>query len=232
MSFVGSPAVFEEMGSKYADNLRRYFRYVRDNDLFVTHALVTPQTDRSKSPSEQRGEFLHMGVVRETEEGLVMRGARMLATLAPIADEVLVFSLPGLKPGDEPFSTVFSLPLDTPGVKLICREPHGDGGRSEFDHPLAVNFDETDALLVFDDVLVPWDRVFIYNDIKLANQLYPRSNLRNHTAHQTSIRGLVKMQFVVGVAMATLLSRANVVRSRSAPLAAASAASMGTNMIT
>ena len=65
-----------------------------------------------------------------------------------------------------------------------------------------MNFDETDALLVFDDVLVPWDRVFIYNNIELANALYPRSNLRNHTAHQTSIRGLVKMQFVVGVAMA------------------------------
>ena len=85
---------------------------------------------------------------------------------------------------------------------MICREPHGDGGRSAFDHPLAVNFDETDALLVFDDVLVPWERVFIYNNVELANAVYPRSNLRNHTAHQTSIRGLVKMQFVVGVAMA------------------------------
>ena len=202
MAFAGSPEVFEEMGPKFAENLQRYFRYVRDNDLFLTHALVTPQTDRSKPPSQQRGEFLHMGVVRETDEGLVMRGARMLATLGRVADEVLVFSLPGLRPGDEAFSSVFGLPLDTPGVKLICREPHGDGGRSAFDHPLAVNFDETDALLVFDDVLVPWERVFIYNNVDLANALYPRSNLRNHTAHQTSIRGLVKMQFVVGVAMA------------------------------
>ena len=65
-----------------------------------------------------------------------------------------------------------------------------------------MNFDETDALLVFDDVLVPWERVFIYNNVELANAVYPRSNLRNHTAHQTSIRGLVKMQFVVRVAMA------------------------------
>lgn len=201
MSFVGSPQVFEEMGPQFAENLRSYFRLVRDNDLFVTHALVTPQTDRSKPPSEQRGEFLHMGVVRETDEGLVVRGARMLATLAPVADEVVVFSLPGLKPGDEAFSTVFAMPLNAPGVKLICREPHGDNGRLAFDHPLAVHFDETDALLVFDDVLVPWERVFLYNNVDLANALYPRSNLRNHTAHQTSIRGLVKMQFAVGLSL-------------------------------
>ena len=65
MAFAGSPEVFEEMGPQFAENLQRYFRYVRDNDLFLTHALVTPQTDRSKPPSQQRGEFLHMGVVRE-----------------------------------------------------------------------------------------------------------------------------------------------------------------------
>ena len=86
----------------------------------------------------------------KTYDCLIMRGARKLATLGPVADEVLVFSLPGIRPGDEACASVFGLPLDTPGVKLICREPHGDGGRSAFDHPLAVNFDETDALLVFD----------------------------------------------------------------------------------
>jgi anthranilate 3-monooxygenase (FAD) / 4-hydroxyphenylacetate 3-monooxygenase len=195
-------AVFARGGERFAENVVRYYEYVRENDLFLTHALITPQTDRSKSSSEQSDPHLHMGVVQETSEGLVLRGARMLATLGPIADELLVYNFPGLKPGEEKYATVFALPIDAPGLKQICREPFDRGHRSGFDHPLATRFEECDSLLVFDDVLVPWDRVFMYNDVALSNAMYPDSNLRQYTAHQTAVRGLVKMETVAGVAMA------------------------------
>lgn len=142
-----------------------------------------------------------MGVVRETEEGLIMRGARMLATLAPVADELLVYNAPGLKPGDERYCTVFAIPIDSPGLRLITREPFDDGTRNSFDHPLSSNFEEADSLLVFDDVLVPWDRVFVHNNVELSNALYIDSNLRQHTGHQTGVRGLTKMEFITGIAM-------------------------------
>ena len=201
MAFAESAAVFGRLGQRYADNVVRYYEYVRDNDLFLTHALITPQTDRSKSASEQEDPFLHMGVVEETAEGLVVRGARMLATLAPMADELIIYSLPGLRPGDEKHAAAFAIPIDTPGLRLICREPFDDGTRSAFDHPLSSHFEEADALVVFDDVLVPWDRVFLHGSVELANAMYAETNLRQHTAHQTGVRGLVKLQLVTGVAM-------------------------------
>jgi anthranilate 3-monooxygenase (FAD)/4-hydroxyphenylacetate 3-monooxygenase len=193
--------VFARLGDRYAENVKRYYEYVRDNDLFLTHALITPQTDRSKSSAEQAEEFLHMGVVAESDEGLVVRGARMLATLAPMADELLVYNLPGLRAGDERHAAVFAVPIETPGLRLISREPYDDGSRNTFDHPLSAHFEEADSLVVFDDVLVPWDRVFLHGDVALANAMYGETNLRQHTGHQTGVRGLVKMQFATGVAM-------------------------------
>ena len=201
LAFAEEPGVFERMGPSYAANVNRYYEYIRDNDLFLTHALIPPQTDRSKSSHEQRDEFLHMGVVEETSDGLVVRGARMLATLAPMADELLIYHLPGLKPGDEPHAAVFALPIDTPGLKLITREPFDDGSRNSYDHPLSANFEEADSLVVFDNVLVPWDRVFLHGNVELANALYSDTNIRQHTGHQTGVRGLVKMEFATGVAM-------------------------------
>lgn len=202
MAFAESPGVFDEMGERFGHNIRNYYEYVRENDLFLTHALITPQTDRSKASKDQADAFLHMGVVRETNEGLVMRGARMLATHGPIADELIVYHLPGLKPGEEPYATAFAIPVGTPGLRMICREPFDEGGRSAFDHPLATQFEEPDALVIFDDVLVPWDRVFLHANVSLANRMYSETALRNHTAHQTAARAIAKMQIAVGVAMA------------------------------
>lgn len=202
MAFAESPRVFEEMGPRFARNIRNYYEYVRENDVFLTHALITPQTDRSKSSRDQADAYMHMGVVRETAEGLIVRGARMLATHGPIADEVIVYHLPGLRPGEEAYAMAFAVPLDAPGVRMICREPFDDGGRSSFDHPLATHFEEPDALLIFDDVLVPWDRVFLHGNVDLANRMYSETALRNHTGHQTAVRAIAKMQLAVGVAMA------------------------------
>jgi anthranilate 3-monooxygenase (FAD) / 4-hydroxyphenylacetate 3-monooxygenase len=192
--------VFGRNGARFAENVRSYYEYVRGNDLFLTHALVTPQNDRSKASSQQADTFLHMGVVRETSSGVIVRGARMLATLGPVADELLVYSLPGLQPGDERHSLSFAIPIDTPGLRQIVRQPFDKGGNG-FDHPLASRFEEPDSLVVFDDVLVPWERIFIHNDVALANAMYADTNIRQYTAHQTAVRGLVKLECVVGTAM-------------------------------
>jgi anthranilate 3-monooxygenase (FAD) / 4-hydroxyphenylacetate 3-monooxygenase len=201
MAFADEPTVFARLGERYAENVKRYYEYVRDNDLFVTLALVTPQTDRSRSSAEQNEDFLHMGVVAETSEGLVVRGARMLATLAPMADEMLIYTTPGLVAGEERHAAVFAVPIETPGLRLITRQPYDDGTRNTFDHPLSSHFEEADSLVVFDDVVVPWDRVFLHGDIALANAIFDQTKVRQYTGHQTGVRGLVKMQFATGVAM-------------------------------
>jgi anthranilate 3-monooxygenase (FAD)/4-hydroxyphenylacetate 3-monooxygenase len=192
---------FEKYNTDWANNIRSYYRYIRDHDLFLTHAIINPQNDRSKSSHEQKDTYTHLGAVKETPEGLVVRGAKMLATLAPITDEVIIYSFPGFKPGDEKYALAFAIPIDTPGLRIICREPMQDGTRSFFDHPLASRFEEMDALLVFEDVVVPWDRVFLYNNVEAANLLYPKTGAGQQPAHQSGVRGLIKMQFAAEVAM-------------------------------
>jgi anthranilate 3-monooxygenase (FAD)/4-hydroxyphenylacetate 3-monooxygenase len=201
-AFADARDVFERGGKQFATNVVRYYEYARSNDLMLTHALVPPQNDRSKGPGGQSDPFLHMGVVRETPEGPILRGARMLATLGPIADELLVYNLPGLQPGEEAHALVFAIPIDTPGLRQICRPPYDRGDLDAADHPLASRFEECDSLLIFDDVLVPWERVFLYKDVALSNALYPDTNLRQYTGHQSAVRALVKLEFVTGVAMA------------------------------
>jgi len=201
MSFAESPHLFDKCGPEYTERLINYFEYVRENDLFLTHALIPPQSDRSKTSSKQDDEFLHMGVAEETNEGVILRGARMLATLAPVADELLVYSLPGLKPEDVKHSIMFSIPIDSGGLKIICRRPYSTGQHDVFDHPLAARYEESDAVVVFDNVMVPWDRVFIYNDVDASNDLYTKSFVRQHAAHQTAVRGIAKMSLAVGTAI-------------------------------
>ncbi|HLQ97046.1 MAG TPA: 4-hydroxyphenylacetate 3-hydroxylase N-terminal domain-containing protein [Candidatus Dormibacteraeota bacterium] len=193
---------YREHGDQYGDNIVNYYNYIRENDLFLTHAIVNPQNDRSQSSHGQQDEFTHLGVVKETDEGLVVRGAKMLATLAPITDEVIIYSYPGFSPGDEKYAISFALPIETPGLKLYCREEAQSGERSTWDHPLASRFEEADALLVFDDVLVPWERVFINQNVKAGNMLYASTGINQQPSHQSAVRGLAKISFVSDVACA------------------------------
>lgn len=203
LAFAEAKDLFAEGSKDLAENVVAYYRYIRDNDLFLSHALVTPQNDRSLSSAEQAEQSMHLRVVKERDDGIVVSGARMLATLGPVSDEMIMYNLPVFKEGvDEDHAIVFAVPTGVEGLRQICRTPYDTGGRSAFDYPLSSNFEESDALLIFKDVFVPWERVFVYRNVALCNGLYPRSALRNHTAHQTNARALVKMEFAVGMAVA------------------------------
>ena len=206
LAFMEARAVFDRGGRRFGDNVVAYYEFVRDNDLFLSHALVTPQNDRSKSSAQQADASLHLRVVEERADGIVVEGARMIATLGAVADEIIMYNLPTFKPGDEDYALMFAVPADVAGLRQICREPYDAGSKESFDHPLASRFEENDSLLIFKNVFVPWERVFCYRDVALSNAVYPDSALRNHTAHQTNTRALVKMQFAVGLAIAVARS--------------------------
>lgn len=182
-----------------AGRVRNYFEHVRENDLFITHAIVDPPVDRSQPPSRQPDKFTYLGVEEETADGLVLSGAKMLATAAPYADEILVwpFSVRKHEEADNPYAVAFAIPTDTPGLRFISREPYSGG--NTFDHPLASRFDEVDAVVVFDRVLVPWERVFINQDYERVNRIW-QINSNAFTGVQTSVRLLSKLQFVAGLA--------------------------------
>ncbi|HEY7665654.1 MAG TPA: 4-hydroxyphenylacetate 3-monooxygenase, oxygenase component [Xanthobacteraceae bacterium] len=202
MTWAEGADFFGRRGERFARNVTEYYRHCRDRDLFLTHAIVNPQSDRSKASHEQDDAFVHLGVVNETEDGLVVRGAKMLATHGPTADELLVYPQPGLRAGEERYVLAFGIPAATAGLRFICREPFDAGTQSEWDHPLGARFEEPDAVCVFDDVLIPWERVFLYGDVAMGNALFAQASIRNHTGHQTAVRGLAKCQLLTGVAIA------------------------------
>jgi 4-hydroxyphenylacetate 3-monooxygenase oxygenase component len=202
MTWAEGADFFGQRGEKFAKNVVDYYKHCRDRDLFLTHAIVNPQTDRSKGSHQHDDAFAHLGVVEETKDGLIVRGAKMLATHGPTADELLIYPQPGIREGEERYVLAFGIPASTPGLRFICREPFDVGTQSQFDHPLGARFEEPDAVCVFNDVLVPWERVFLYGDVKMGNALFAQASIRNHTGHQTAVRGLAKCQLVTGVAIA------------------------------
>lgn len=194
---------FHQVGADFGRNLTNYYNMCRKDDLFLTHAIVNPQTDRSKNSAEQENPYAHLCVVSENADGLIVRGAKMLATHGPTADEIIVYPLPGsVAPGEEKYALAFGIPTDTPGLRFICREPFDDGKTSQWDHPLSTRFEEPDAMVVFDDVLIPWERVFLHNNVPLANKLFTSASIQNNSGHQTAIRGLAKCKLLVGIAIA------------------------------
>ena len=136
-------------------------------------------------------------------DGLIVRGAKMLATHGPTADELLVYPLPGIREGEERYVLAFGIPTATPRVfASFAASRSTTATQSQWDHPLGARFEEPDAVCVFDDVLIPWDRVFLYGDVKMGNALFAQASIRNHTGHQTAIRGLAKCQLMTGIAIA------------------------------
>jgi len=172
---------------------------VREHDLCLTHTLINPQSNRSVGPSKQADPYLAAGIVRETSDGIVIRGARMLATL-PVSDEIMAFPSTVLRggPEDAPYAFAVAIPCSTAGLRFICREPFDDG-RGPVDHPLAARFEEMDAVVIFDDVLVPWDRVFLLRDVERCSRVFAETRAVVHMAHQVVTKNVAKTEFVLGV---------------------------------
>ena len=187
-------------GQKVTD----YYNHVKDNDLFVTHALGNPQSDRSKPSHQQKNPYLHLRIKEKTSKGLIIRGAKQLATSAPFADEVLVFpNGRQFVPGDEAYCLCFSIPTTSPGLKLLCREPFvKEDNLNVYDQPLSSRYEEIDALLVFDDVLVPWDRVFFHSSKEAANNMRFMTAVASFAGHLSIQRAVVRSGLTVATAMA------------------------------
>jgi 4-hydroxyphenylacetate 3-monooxygenase len=193
---------FGEKRPEFAGNMRHYVEYIRENDVTLTHALINLQRSRNASGMFNLEEGTALEVVRETDAGIIVRGARILATLGPLADEIAVYSPRLARHSEEhsPFAVNFSIPCSTKGLKFLCRDSF-DLGRSHFDHPLGSRFEEMDCIVFFDDVLVPWERVFLLYDVDRLNATPHVTHSTAHSAHQGAAKNLAKCEFVLGVAL-------------------------------
>jgi 4-hydroxyphenylacetate 3-monooxygenase len=200
MAMAGAADWFRQADTGYGDNIKAYYEYVRENDLLLTHTLITPQANRSVGPAQQKSQTLAARVIDQNDNGVVLRGARLLATIGPFADELLVFPSTLIRgtPEDAPYSYIVAVPTDAPGVRFLCRESF-DLGRSHFDHPLASRFEEVDAIVVFDDVLVPYERCFLIGHPELCNGLYADTSAAAFMTHQVVTRTTAKTEYLLGL---------------------------------
>jgi 4-hydroxyphenylacetate 3-monooxygenase len=199
-TFVGFMAGLHVYEPKRAAALADYFRHIRDSDAWVAYVIINPQADKSKGAKDQPGGDLVAQVVDEDAGGITIRGAKMLATAGVMANEIMVSGIVALQPGDEPHAFTAVMPIATKGLKMHSRRSYEAAAGSGFDYPLAARFDENDAVVFFDDVKVPWERVFVHRDLRMMQAQWHETRAHVMQNYQCIVRLSVKLRFLLGLA--------------------------------
>lgn len=182
-----------------AERLAAFQRELAARDLALTHTIIHPTIDKAEGNVPGPDNDVALRKVGETTSGIIVRGSRILATLAPFADEIAVYPGHPLPEGADAFALAFSIPMDTPGLKTLCRDSFTVPGDAE-SHPLSSRFDEQDAFMIFEDVEVPRERVFIDGNVAAYNAAL-REGWFGNIGQQTMIRAQTKLEFAYGLAV-------------------------------
>jgi 4-hydroxyphenylacetate 3-monooxygenase len=196
---VMDPAMFERIRQGFGDNIRSYYRHMRANDIFCSHTVTNPQGWRALSAdAPQRTPTLR--VVDEDDRGVTINGLKMLGTASLFCHETWCGNLQPVAPGQEKESITCVVPLNAPGVSIWSRKPYERYAVSEFDNPLATRFDETDSAVLFENVRVPWERVFCHDNTEMSRAIYMRTPGHAMANHQATVRFLEKLNLMLGIA--------------------------------
>ncbi|MDW8325068.1 MAG: 4-hydroxyphenylacetate 3-hydroxylase N-terminal domain-containing protein [Anaerolineales bacterium] len=197
LATLGANSAFYE---PFEANARNWYKKVQEEVSFVNHAIVNPPVDRHRPLDEVQDVYMH--VTRETDGGLIVSGAKVVATTSALTHYNFIANNGALPIKTKPFAFVCIVPNDAPGVKLFCRpsyELQASATGSPFDYPLSSRVDENDSIIVFDNVFVPWENVFAYGDIEKVNNFFPRSGFLPRFMFQGCTRLAVKLDFIAGL---------------------------------
>jgi|HubBroStandDraft_3_1064219.scaffolds.fasta_scaffold01565_4 4-hydroxyphenylacetate 3-monooxygenase len=198
--YAANPKFFASAGQQqFADNLVGFYEFMRDNHIYCSYAIVPPQIDRSKPAHKQSDPTLYAGVVKERDDGIIISGAQQLATGGAISDYLQLSCIQPLAPGDENYANCLAVPISAEGLKLYPRHPYAGAGRAA-DYPLSSRFDESDSYVIFDNVFVPWERVFIYRNVELSRDQWRKTPSHLIGNHQAQTRYVTKLRFMAGLA--------------------------------
>src|SRR5919109_197427 len=209
----------------YASNLLAYYDEIRKRDDYVVYAVLPPQAARNPEFYQRQNiPIPTLSVVREEDDGLVISGMKMLATGAVLANEVWLGNVIPLAPDQKKQAITCSLPVNVKGLSLWSRKPFEREAKCEFDAPLAWRFDETDSMVMCDEVKVPWERVFVHDDALLSRDIYVKTPSHCFGNHQSNVRYWSKMRLLLGlcskVAQATGADQVPAVRETLGKMAA------------
>jgi 4-hydroxyphenylacetate 3-monooxygenase len=199
-AFLGTLGANSEFYDPYQANAKRWYREAQERCLFFNHAIVNPPVDRDKGVDQVRDVYIH--VERETDEGLVVSGAKVVATGSALTHFNFIAHYGAAPIKTKDFAVIFAVPMDARGVKLICRPSYAYQAEvmgSPFDYPLSSRLDENDSILVFEEVLVPWENVFVYGDVDKINAFFPASGFIPRFTFHGCVRFAVKLDFIAGL---------------------------------
>ncbi|MDM3975313.1 4-hydroxyphenylacetate 3-hydroxylase N-terminal domain-containing protein [Mycobacterium marseillense] len=199
-AFLGTLGANADFYGEYRDNALRWYKDTQERLLYLNHAIVHPPIDREKPADEIADVCIH--VERETDNGLIVSGAKVVATGSALTNANFIAHY-GLPLKDKRFGVVFTVPMNSAGLKLLCRTSYEMSAAvmgSPFDYPLSSRMDENDAIMVLDNVLVPWENVFMY-DADASNTFLMGSGFLPRFTFHGCIRLAVKLDFIAGCAM-------------------------------
>lgn len=198
-AFLGTLGANADFYQPFAENARRWYREAQEKVLYWNHAIVHPPVDRSRPADEVRDVFVH--VERETDRGLVVSGAKVVATGSALTHYNFIAHY-GLPLKDREFALVATVPMDARGVKLVCRPSYTATAAlmgTPFDYPLSSRLDENDTILILDKVVVPWENVFIYGDVGKVQLFSGQSGFVERFTFHGCVRLAVKLEFIAGL---------------------------------
>ncbi len=198
--FAGSLPLFAEGGQHFADNMWRYYEHARDESLYLSYTIIHPTVDRTKPPHQQYAANVYASVADERDDGIVLRGAQMLGTGSVVSDAIFVSCILPLPEGSEDYAFSAVVPCGAAGLRIYSRRSYATGHAGGLDYPLSSRFDETDSLVVFDDVVVPWEHVFVCRDIGVTAGQFQRTAAHSLGNTQAQIRFATKLRFYAGLA--------------------------------
>jgi 4-hydroxyphenylacetate 3-monooxygenase len=198
---VMDPAMFDSIRQGFGGNIQRYYGHMRRHDVFVSHTVTNPQGWRPANPAEgPKRPSPTLRVIAEDDRGVTINGLKMLGTASVFCHDTWCGNLQPVGPGQEKESITCAVPLNAPGVSIWARKPY-ERDASAFDNPLAARFDETDAAVLFENVHVPWERVFCHDNVEMTRAIYMRTPGHAMANHQANVRFLEKLKLIVGIAM-------------------------------
>ncbi|MDY6811031.1 MAG: 4-hydroxyphenylacetate 3-hydroxylase N-terminal domain-containing protein [Actinomycetota bacterium] len=203
-SFLGTLHANKDLYAPFEANAERWYRESQEKVLYWNHAIINPPVDRQLPPDEVGDVF--MKVEKETDAGLIVSGAKVVATGSAITNYNFIAHY-GLPIRKKEFALICTVPMDAPGIKLICRTSYTEQAAvmgSPYDYPLSSRMDENDTIFVFDKVLVPWENVFMYGDVERINAFFPQSGFLPRFTFQGCTRLAVKLDFIAGLLMKAL----------------------------
>jgi 4-hydroxyphenylacetate 3-monooxygenase len=195
------PELFEDNRKGFGKNLTAYYDKMRREDLFACYVVVPPQGARNPEMYGRKATIAQgLQVTAEEDDGIVLNGMKMLGTGAPFSDEIWVGNLLPMPPEQKGQAVTCAVPTGTAGVSLWVRQSYEKSARGAFDSPFASRFDESDAVAIFENVKVPWERVFLLDDTVLSREIYFRTPSHVMGNHQAIVRYHEKLKLILGFA--------------------------------